>query len=360
MEIMKKHRAGIIGCGGIANNKHLPALQKQADRIETVAFCDLDLSRAKALAARIGAENAAFYTDYRQLLANETLDVVYVLTPNRWHAEMTIVALEAGKHVFCEKPMACTAAEAKAMCEAAERAGRLLTIGYQYRCEPAALKLKTIVEAGALGDVYYAEARAIRRRGVPNWGVFLNKEEQGGGALIDIGTHALDMTLWLMNNYRMKMVVGKAFQKLGRLASDGNKFGAWDVEAFGQVDDSAFGFIVMEDGAVISLGASWALNTLDTREQKVTLCGTAAGADMNDGLTVNGVAYGGLYETRPSLVPDRAHADETAADREAMNWLDAIEGKAALRVLPEQARVVTEILEAVYAASCTGEAVYFS
>ena len=134
--------------------------------------------------------------------------MVHVLTPNRDHSYITVDALEAGKHVMCEKPMAINTAEAQKMIDAAKRTGKKLTIGYQNRFRPDSRYLKQVCEAGDLGEIYYARAQAIRRRAVPTWGVFLDEEKQGGGPLIDIGTHALDLTLWTMNNYEPEMVVG--------------------------------------------------------------------------------------------------------------------------------------------------------
>ena len=198
-----KVRIGIIGCGGISNGKHMPALSK-LDNAEMVAFCDIIEQRAIDAAKKFGGENAAVYTDYRKLLEDKSIDVVHVLTPNRAHSFVTVDALEAGKHVMCEKPMAINSAEAKKMLDAAERCGKKLTIGYQNRQRPDSLYLKNEAEAGTFGDIYYAKATAIRRRAVPTWGVFLNEYEQGGGPLIDIGTHALDLTLWMMDNYKPK------------------------------------------------------------------------------------------------------------------------------------------------------------
>ena len=121
-------------------------------------------------------------------------------------------SLEAGKHVMCEKPMAMNYAEAKKMIAARDKSGKVLTIGYQNRYRPDSLYLKGQAEAGMFGDIYYAEAIAVRRRAVPTWGVFIDKEKQGGGPLIDIGTHALDLTLWMMNNYKPKMGGGNVYK----------------------------------------------------------------------------------------------------------------------------------------------------
>ena len=218
---MEKLRVGVIGCGGIANGKHLPALKKQADKADIVAFCDIIVERAEKAAKEYGIPDAKVYENYKELLEDPQIDVVHVCTPNRSHCEITVDALEAGKHVMCEKPMAKTAADARKMLEAARRTGKKLTIGYQNRCRPDSLLMKKIVDQGALGDIYYAKAHAIRRRAVPTWGVFLNEYEQGGGPLIDIGTHALDLTLWMLDNYKPKSVLGQTFHKLAEQTETG-------------------------------------------------------------------------------------------------------------------------------------------
>lgn len=352
---MGKLKAGIIGCGGIANGKHMPAI-RTAGRVELVAFCDLIRERAEKAAGEYGGEGARVYTDYTELL-KEDLDAVYVCTPNRSHSSITVDALHAGKNVLCEKPMAINSKEALSMVQAARETGKILTIGYQNRYRPDSLFLKQECEEGVLGDIYYARAKALRRRAVPTWGVFLNKEEQGGGPLIDIGTHALDLTLWMMNNYKPKYAVGSVYHKLNKDTDQGNSFGEWDPEKF-TVEDSAFGFVVMENGATISVEASWALNTLDVNEAKTVLCGTKAGADMLDGLRINGVKHNRQYVMKPDLhaggVDFFTGADLKPDVKEQMVFADALEGKGQLIVLPEQALVVTQILEGIYTSAKTG------
>lgn len=165
----KKIKVGFIGCGGIANSKHLPGMVFYKEEVELCAFCDLIREKAESAAKKYGSENAKVYTDYKELLKDSEIDAVHVLTPNVSHCEITVAALEAGKHVLCEKPMAATAADAKKMLEARNRSGKLLTIGYQYRHFEQNAVAKKVVEAGYLGDVYYAEATNLRRRGVPTW-----------------------------------------------------------------------------------------------------------------------------------------------------------------------------------------------
>ncbi len=359
-----KVRVGIIGCGGISNGKHMPAL-KALDNVEMVAFCDIVEDRAVAAAKKFGVESAYYCTDYRKLLEDKTIDVVHVLTPNRAHSLVTVDALEAGKHVMCEKPMAINSAEAKKMLDAAQRCGKKLTIGYQNRHRPDSLYLKAEAEAGTFGDIYYAKATAIRRRAVPTWGVFLNEYEQGGGPLIDIGTHALDLTLWTMNNYKPKYCVGTTYHKLNNTpaAEQGNDWGPWKPDGF-TVEDAAFGFVVMENGATILVESSWALNMLDPREAVTTVCGTKAGADMVGGLRINGVRNGCQYEFKPSFSAagaafNEGHGNETPACREARLWIDAVVNDKDVFTKPEEAYCVTRILEGIYESSKSGNVYFF-
>lgn len=354
-------KIAIVGCGGIANGKHLPSLSRLKE-VELVAFCDIVIERARTAADKYGAPGAQVFEDYRELLKDESIQVVHVCTPNDSHAEIAIAAMEAGKHVMCEKPMAKTAADARRMVEAAKRTGRKLTIGYNNRFRPDSLHLKQLCEAGELGDIYYAKAHAIRRRAVPTWGVFLDGEKQGGGPLIDIGTHALDLTLWLMNNYEPQAVLGQAFHKLSSRENAANAWGPWDPAKF-TVEDSAFGMIVMKNGATIVLESSWALNTLDVKEAKCTLCGTEGGADMEEGLRLNGEKLSRLYKHQVQL--DTGGVDfydgkkESMQDTEMRLWIDALLNDKEPVVTPEQACVVSEILEAIYESARTGKAVYF-
>ena len=359
----KKVRIGIIGCGGIAGSKHMPSLKKLPN-VEMVAFCDIILERAENAKAKFGTAEAKVYEDYKELLKDKTIDVVHVCTPNRSHSFITVDALEAGKHVMCEKPMAINAEEAKKMLDAAERTGKLLTIGYQNRQRKDAKYLKAEADAGVFGDIYYAKATALRRRAVPTWGVFINEYEQGGGPLIDIGTHALDLTLWTMNNYKPKYCVGTTYHKLNQQTETGNVFGEWKPEEF-TVEDSAFGFIVMENGATIVLESSWAINMTETKEACTTICGTKAGARMFDQgvLEINGVNHGVMYESRPNLdgkgVPFYDAGSYNSSDEEAKQWIRAITDGTPMTVLPEQAYTVTRILEGIYESAKTGKPYYF-
>ena len=354
-------KVGIIGCGGIANGKHMPGLAKVEDAA-LAAFCDIVPEKAALAATEYGVAGSQTYTDYEKLLADTSIDVIHVCTPNDSHAAITIAALQAGKHVMCEKPMAKMAADARRMVEAAKSSGKKLTIGYQTRHRADSQYLKSAIEHGDLGEIYYGKAHAVRRRAVPTWGVFLDEEKQGGGPLIDIGTHALDLTLWLMDNYEPKTVLGTTYHKLSQRENAANAWGPWDPKKF-TVEDSAFGFITMKNGASITLEASWALNTLQAGEARCTLCGTEGGADMQDGLRINGEAFSKLWQTKVELGgAGVAFYDDTAEkdyEREARLWIEAVINDTPPVVLPEQACVVSEILEAIYKSAETGQAVNF-
>lgn len=362
MDNTRTVKAGIIGCGGIANGKHLPALKNLPD-VSVVAFCDIIKERAEEAAKKFGAEGARVYTDYRELLADPEVETVHVCTPNRSHSFITVDALDAGKHVICEKPMAINSVEAKKMLDAAKRNNRVLTIGYQSRQRDDSLYMKKEAEEGTFGDIYYANAIAIRRRAVPTWGVFLDEYEQGGGPLIDIGTHALDLTLWIMDNYKPKYCVGTTYHKLNGDRSQANAWGEWDPDKF-TVEDSAFGFIVMENGATIMLESSWALNIRNPKEAITMICGTEGGADMFDGLNINFIKNGRQCILKPDLTAGGAafydgDGDEDPSVLEARAWVDAVVNDHEPRTKASQALVVTQILEAIYESAKTGKPVYF-
>lgn len=368
---MEKVKIGIIGCGGIANQKHFPALSEYKDLCEMVAFCDIDEARAKAACEKYGAEGAKVYVDYKELLKDERIDTVHVLTPNVTHSPITVAAFAAGKNVMCEKPMAHTTEAAEAMMEAWKKSGKKFTIGYQNRFRKDSQVLHNACAAGDLGDIYFAKAHAIRRCAVPTWGVFPDKSKQGGGPLIDIGTHALDITLWCMDNYEVESVSGSVFEKLGHseLAAQDNMFGPWDPKTF-EVEDSAFGFIKMKNGATIFLESAWAINMKDSREAACTLCGTKAGAEQLGSMSLDGgydlefneTRHGKLMESHFSQGGAIAYFEggKTGPEfLEAKQWLEAIlEDKEPL-VQPQQAFVVTKILDNIYKSAASGKTIYF-
>ena len=325
---MDKVRIGIIGCGGIANNKHMPSLKK-VEQAEMVAFCDIIEERAQKAAKEYGVPGAKVYTDYRELLKDKSIDVVHVLTPNRDHSYITVDALEAGKHVMCEKPMAINTAEAQKMIDAAKRTGKKLTIGYQNRFRPDSRYLKQVCEAGDLGEIYYAARtgdpppRRAHLGRVPGRGKAGRRppdRHRHPRARPDaVDDEQLRAARWSW---------APSTTSLRPHANSANAWGPWDPEKF-TVEDSAFGFVRMKNGATIYLESSWALNTLDVHEAKTILCGDKGGADMmgeGGALRINGERFGKTYVTEPGLGAGGVafydgETDCHAADLEAKMWI---------------------------------------
>lgn len=360
----KKIRVGIIGLGFIARGKHLPGLASLSDEVDIIAFCDFEQEKCDEYIAQYGVEGSYTTNDWKQVVADETLDVIHVCTWNVSHAEITCAALEAGKHVLCEKPMAISSEEAKLMVETAKKTGKILSIGYQNRYRPDVQMARKAVDDGLLGDIYVGKAHAIRRRGVPTWGVFTDVEKQGGGPLIDIGTHALDLSLWLMGNYEVDSVSGSVFHKIAEIPY-GDAGSNFPQDNF-STEDSAFGYIKMKNGAMIFLEAAWAINFAHSREAAVTLAGTKGGVELDhDGgayeATINNVVAGRTVLTKSDagrfFSPGAAAAGD--AENEAKAFYGAVKGESELVVKPEQALVVTQVLEAIYASSKSGEPVKF-
>lgn len=359
-EEMRTVKVGIIGCGGIANGKHMPSL-KFIGNVEMVAFCDLVEERAEKAKTDYGTADAQVFTDYKELLKIEDIEVIHVLTPNAAHAEISIAALEAGKHVMCEKPMAHTAKDAKAMLDASVRTGKKLTIGYQTRSSQSFQYARKLIENGEIGDSYYVKSPAIRRRGAPLWGVFLDKEKQGGGPMIDIGTHSIDAALYLINKYDIASVTGSVYRKLADTAMYSNEWGIWDPKDF-IVEDSAMGYVKFKDGTSLVVEASWVINMVDGG--CTTICGTEGGIEMRgDTVRVNGEKNGSLYinDYKPNNTARERFRGEnlTAEQYEAKQWIYCVINDETPLTRPEQAYVVSQIIEAIYTSAETGKTIYF-
>lgn len=319
--------------------------------VEVVACADIAQERAQKFAEEFAIPRA--YGDYRAMLMNERLDAVSVCTPNYAHCEPTVVALEAGLHVLCEKPIAMNVAEAERMVEAARRTKRMLTIGHHFRFVPFMRFLKRRIDEGMLGEVYYGRSHALRRRGVPGWGEFHIRAKSGGGPLIDIGVHALDCILWLMGSPQPVTVTGRTYTMFGNRVTYYSAWGDYKREDF-DVEDFAAGFVRFSNGATLSLAASWASHIEHNEDfSQVVLgdrgglvvrpFGTAAGAKI---LSARDEA---LLDIVPSGFPEnQPHVEEI------QHWVACLRGEAEPLVKPEECVNVQRIIDGIYRSSELG------
>lgn len=272
---MSSIRLGMIGAGQIALFTSRE-FRRHAD-CDVLAVADPNPERAAELAAMVRAENT--YTDVDELLARDDLDAVYVAVPNAFHEEVAVKALQAGKHVLLDKPFALNSQAAENIIAAAEAAERTLMLGMNQRFERSVQSAKALIGEGRLGEVYHLKAFWRRRAGIPKMGSwFTNKSVAGGGALLDIGVHVLDVALHLIDNFRPVSVSGATFTRFG---NRGLGEGGWgrserEFDSF-DVDDFATALVRLDDGTVVSLEASWALHQPGGNEHDVIAYGEDAG-----------------------------------------------------------------------------------
>ncbi|MRX73889.1 gfo/Idh/MocA family oxidoreductase [Bacillus lacus] len=343
---MEKLKIGLIGAGGIAQSRHIPALLALSDQVSIAAVSDINEETARTVADRFSIPG--IYADYRDMLL--VVDAVVVCTPNKFHSEIAIAALSEGKHVFCEKPMALSTDEAQLMLEAAKKAEKILAIGYHYRFTKEAQAAKTLIEAGEIGSPLVARVSALRRRKVPGWGVFTNKELQGGGSLIDWGCHFLDLSLWLLGNPQPAEVSGKAYNSLSKMPGQVNLWGGFDHENF-EVDDHVTAYIKFKNGATMLFETSWAAN-IQEDITTVSISGETGGIDLFP-FVLNQAKYGMLLNTSPEWLP----GEDDPGIPQMKNFIYSCLGLQEPVVKPEQALQVSGIIDAVYASDLSRESI---
>jgi predicted dehydrogenase len=345
---MKTIGIGIIGSGGIAQGAHLPAYKAVAEEdVQVVAVADVRRETAEQAAKKFEVPHV--YEDYRELLKRSDVHAVSVCTPNFMHMQPTIDALEAGKHVLVEKPLAMNAEEGRQMIAAARRTGCKLQAGLNNRFGSGPQALKRFIQAGELGDVYYARSQALRRRGIPSWGVFTQKDKQGGGPLIDIGVHILDLTLWLMGHPKPISASGMVTTRFGKRSDILGLLGQWDPEKF-TVEDFGVGFIRFENGATLTLETSFAAN-LEKEIFNCDLYGTEGGCSLSP-LKIYLERHKTLLDATPVSLPN-VHTHQA----EIRSFIEAIRNDTEPVVTGEQALMVTEILDGIYRSAEEGREV---
>ena len=349
---MSKLKVGIIGAG--IGRSHATGLSGCKD-VEIAAIAELNEPRARGVMKDFGIKN--FYRDYNEMFRVEKLDGVTVGIPNYLHKQAVCDALNAGVNVLCEKPMALNAVEAEQMAALAKKKKKLLMIGFTNRFTPESRLLNSLVKKGEFGNVYHGRAFCVRRRGIPGLGGwFTTKNKSGGGGLIDIGVHIIDLTLWQMGFPKPIAVSGQTFMKFGH-KKDYNFTSMWGglvKRGSFDVDDYASALIRLEGGKTISADIAWACNAGE-EGFKTTILGDKGGAILDPYakpvLTIYKEEFGKNVDIFPKV------AEENVWVNEMSNFCDSIRGLAKPGTPAEHGVTVQKVLDAIYLSAKLGREV---
>ncbi|MCQ6563103.1 Gfo/Idh/MocA family protein [Paenibacillus mendelii] len=348
-------RIAVIGAGSISS-VHLQAYANNPEA-KLVAVCDKNEARAREKAERFGA--AQVYTDYKELLADPNIDAVSICTWNNTHAEISIAALDAGKHVLCEKPLCKTVAEAKLVEEAVRRSGKVLQVGFVRRYADNTQILRKFIEAGELGDIYYAKASCLRRLGNPG-GWFSDIEKSGGGPLIDLGVHVIDICWYLMGKPKVKSVSGNTYRKLGNRANIQNLayYQAADYDpTLNNVEDFSNALIRFENGASLAVEVSFTLHALKD-EIGVKIYGDKGGAEIEPELQIITEKYDTILNVTPQV--DQLGFDVVKGfSNEIAHFVSSCQGNTETLSPVEDGLEMMKILCGIYESAAKGMEVQF-
>ena len=357
----RKLGIGIIGAGSIAQLAHIPGYQAVADQCEIVAAADVSEDALTAAQRDFGIPH--LFGDYHELLQLDEVDAVSVCASNPIHHPATLAALAAGKHVFCEKPLALNAADAREMVDAAQAADRILAVDFQSRFIPQAVALRECIRRGDLGEVYFVRAAWNRRRGLPprSKGAFHSKALNGGGALIDVGVHVLDTALWLMGGPSPVSVSGATYLKIGNQADGGyNPWGPWNHQEM-DVDDFAMAMIRCDNGATLSLECSWALNFVESEYYRIWVAGDRAGAEVTLGRTEASATPLRIFTAESESWVDRVHRNFEPAPwpqhAAVADFVRAVREGGQPRSTGEDGLRAQKVVDAIYASAAGGREV---
>lgn len=346
---MSTLKVGVIGVGGIAR-VHMPGWAA-SPHAEVIAGSDLSHEALDGWSKQWDVTKT--YVNSSDIINDPDIDIIDICTPNMYHTELTIAALEAGKHVICEKPLAPTPADVDKMIAARDASGKMLMTAQHFRFSGKSKAMKAEIDGGALGDIYHARSWMLRRTAIPTRPGFLLKKHSGGGATIDIGVHILDLTLWFMGNPKPVSVTGVAKKVL---ASNPKAFGLWDdlntVPPEMDVEELALAFVRFDNDATLVLEVSWMLHhDTQSEDMQMWLYGTNGGAHWPkvEVLQTN-FDTKQLYNRTLQLTKDLAepHAQE------CIEFAQAIVDGAPSPVPAEQSRQVMQILNAIYESQKTG------
>ena len=345
----RKLRIGMIGAGGISEI-HCEGWTKLPD-CDLLAIADTNLAAAQRRAEQFGID--AVGSSGNRLIGRKDIDVVDIVTPNRFHRAYTVAALRAGKHVLCEKPLALSGRDVDAMIAASQKAGRKLMCAQHMRFEPEAIALKEYIRKHPLGQIYYARAWYNRRRGLPTTKGFLLNSNSGGGCCIDVGVHVLDLAMHLMDNFEPICVAGIAVTKLAKRAES---WSVWDWGYYNKrridVEDFAAGTIRFANGAVLSLECSFMLNQGPQVERRIDLFGTKAGAKWPECEHYDHTTSG-FVDTKINV----RQAKQRAHHAQIRSFAEAVMGDTPVFIPPQQSRAVIAILEGLYKSAERGKEV---
>ncbi|MZQ87053.1 gfo/Idh/MocA family oxidoreductase [Paenibacillus sp. 5J-6] len=352
---MSKLQIAVIGAGSISE-MHLRSYQSNPD-VELYAICDLNEERAKAKAEKYGISRV--FTDYKELLADPAIDAVSICTWNNSHAPISIAALEAGKNVLTEKPLCKTVEEALAVEKAVHRSGKTLQVGFVRRYASNTGIVKSFLDHGELGEIYYAKASCIRRLGNPG-GWFSDVERSGGGPLIDVGVHVIDLCWYLMGRPKVKSVSGNTYNKLGNRANVKNLafYKAADYDStHNTVEDMANALIRFENGASILVDVSFTLHAKED-ELTVKLYGDKGGAELEPALSIVTEKYDTILNLTPQI--NNLSFDFVAGFQQEINYfVEVCQGKKETLSPVQDGVEMMKILCGIYESSKLGKEISF-
>ena len=272
-------RIGVLGAGFIGK-VHVQKFSP-LEGVEIAAIFDVDRQLAEQVANEYHIPKV--YTSLDDLIGADDLDAVIVGVPNKFHKPLAIQALQAGKHVLLEKPMALNGADAVEIYRAQKQTGKIVMMAHQMRWEWINQEIKKYVVKGSFGKIYHAKIGWLRRKGIPGWGSwFTRMNESGGGPLIDIGVHLLDLGRYLMGNPKPVTVFGSVYAEFGPRREGLGTWGTPNWDGYYDVEDLASALIKMEDGSSVSLDVSWAAHIEKNNDVFVRLMGTEGGVSISD------------------------------------------------------------------------------
>ncbi len=340
-----KLKAAVIGLG--MGRYHVRGLTDH-DETEVVAVVDLDEKRCDSVCKEFNVPKN--YQDVDEMLKTETPDIVAIATPNFLHAPFTIKALEAGAHVLCEKPMAMNAEDAQKMADVAEKEGKTLMINFSYRFSDISFALKEQVDKGKIGDIYFARTVWHRRRGFPGFGGwFGQKDKSGGGPLIDLGVHRIDLALWLMGNPAPLSVNGATYNKLvSEIIKETGE--SYDCE------DLAVAMVRLEGGITMLVEISWGLHGKNNESMRTEIYGTKGSIvqrNVNQGYQFEGWLY---TEENGALYDQKLARTLVKAPTVHQNLVDVIKGRNVINYAHASTGVhIQKILDGIYKSAETGK-----